>query len=177
MKKLVLYIICCIGILIGISSCFEFEISLPTGDLGGYYSWDSIIYDPPVDTSYQPGFFIDSLRQSGKSEITFWAHIVYDTLLVINYLSTYVGYLDQPQGQGFATLQDQADTINFAQLTDTITMRNGRKEWIYKYEVKLDSLSTNVPYWFCVMTGYTEFSSGWPAIKHNDCCTDYYELK
>lgn len=177
MKKLMLNIIFCVGTLISISGCFEFEFSIPTDGWGGYYSWDSVAFDPPIDTSYQPGFFIDSLRQSGQSEITFWAHIVYDTLLVINYLSTYVGYLDQPQGQGFATLQDQPDTINFAELPDTTTMRNGREERIYKYEVKLDSLKTGFPYWFCIMTGYTEFTSGWPVWKHNDSCTDYYELK
>jgi len=177
MKKLVLNIFFCVGILICISGCFEFEISPPTGSWSGYDGWDSITYDPPVDTSYQPGFFIDSLEQSGTSEITFWAHIVYDRILVINYLSTYVGYLDQPQGQGFATLRDQADTINFTQLTDTTTMRKGRKEWIYKYEVKLDSLNSGVPYWFCITTSYTDFTGDWPAMKHNDCCTDYYELK
>lgn len=177
MKKLVLKTIFCAGTLISISGCFEFSLPLSMGSWGYYDDFDSLIYNPPADTSYQPGFFIDSLEQSGTSEVTFWAHIVYDTVLVINYLSTYVGYLDQPQGQGFATLQDQADTINFTQLTDTTTMRNGRKEWVYKYQVKLDSLNTGVPYWFCVSTDYTEFTGEWPAIKHNDCCTDYFELK
>ena len=105
-----------------------------------------------------------------------WAHILYDTVLVINARSAYAGYVDQPADEGYSIIQSQPDTIDFRLLSDTTSIRGGRMEWIYKYKVEMDSLNSATLYWFCTITDYTEYKGGWLWLADYKC-TDYFELK
>ncbi len=180
MKNLLFKIALGLAMQIVISSCIEFEMG--RGKWGTVYgsgydlNYDSI-FSVPRDSTFHPAFFIDSVSQIDKSTVTIWAHILYDTVLVINARTAYTGYLDQPEGEGYSIIQSQPDTLNFRQLTDTTSVRNGRKEWIYKYTVDVDSLRSGTTYWFCTINFYTEFTTSWPIWQADYTCTDYFELK
>jgi len=177
MRKLLFKIVLALAMQASISSCFEFDFGWD-GGIGGSYgpSYDSI-FSVPTDPTYHPAFVIDSVLQIGRSAATIWAHILYDTVLVINARTAYTGYLDQPEGEGYSIIQSQPDTIDFRQLADTTSQRNGRKEWIYKYTVDVDSLTSGTTYWFCTINDYTEFTTGWPIWQADYTCTNYFELK
>jgi len=178
MKNLLLKIVLGLAIQIAVSGCVEFE-GVPNfiGGWGGSDGWSyDSIYFAPLDTTYHPGFYIDSLSQTGKSAVTMWAHILYDTVLVINARSAYAGYVDQPADEGYSIIQSQPDTIDFRLLSDTTSIRGGRMEWIYKYKVEMDSLNSATLYWFCTITDYTEYKGGWLWLADYKC-TDYFELK
>jgi len=179
MRKFLLKIVLGLAMQISMSACYEFEFGW--GDLGpSDWAYDSIFSVPDsifsVPTN-RPAFFIDSVSQNGKAAATIWAHILYDTVLVINSRTAYAGYLEQPRGKGYQIIQSQPETIDFRQLTDTTSERNGRKEWIYKYTVDFDSLRSNTTYWFCTINDYTEFTTGWPISQSEYKCSDYFVLK
>ena len=176
MKNLLFKIALGLAMQVVVSSCYEFEMGW--GNWGGTddLSYDSI-FSVPRNPTYHPAFSIDSVSQIDKSTVTIWAHILYDAILVINARTAYTGYLDQPEGEGYSIIQSRPDTINFRHLTDTTSVRNGRKEWIYKYSVDVDSLTSGATYWFCTINDYTEFTTGWPIWQADYTCTDYFELK
>ena len=91
MKKSLFKIVLLLAMQITISGCYEFEIGLDWG------AAESFTYDTfflvPKDLNYHPAFFVDSVSQIGKSTVTIWAHILYDTILVVNARTAYAGYL------------------------------------------------------------------------------------
>lgn len=175
MRKLLFKIVLGLAMLVSLSSCYEFDLGGNWGAADGTM-YDSVFY-VPKDTSYHPAFFIDSVSQIGKSAVTIWAHILYDTMLVINARTAYAGYLEQPRGEGYRITQSQPDTIDFRLLADTTSERNGRKERIYKYTVDFDSLRSGTTYWFCTINDYTEFTTGLPIWQSEYKCSDYFNLK
>jgi hypothetical protein len=176
MRKSLFKIVLALAMQASISSCFEFDLGW--GDWGASHSsaYDSIFY-APTNQTYDSAFFIDSVSQVGKSMATIWAHILYDTVLVINARTAYTGYLNQPEGEGYSIIQSQPDTIDFRQLADTTSVRNGRKEWIYNYTVDVDSLTSGTSYWFCIITDYHKYLTGRPIWQSDYVCIYDLELK
>ncbi len=142
MKNLILNLALLLFLQLSLSGCMD---DLDFLDFSGYgssggYNWGTPNgYDP-----YAATFYIDSTEQLSDSTATIWAHMQYDSILILEKRT--IECRDSNLILVNLDIQAQSDTIDFRMLPDSILNWEGRYEGIYKYKVQVDSLILNTDY-------------------------------
>lgn len=156
MKTLILNLVL-LALLVHLSGCYDFELDLdfPSGGYGGNYN-DNFDFTIP----YEPTFAVDSVIQDSESKLTIWAHIQYDSILIIkNRNLKYYKVAEGISNSITTVIKSEPDTINFRKLPLETFHWSGRKEWIYQYQVPVDNLKKNTDYILCISSDYNELGT------------------
>lgn len=155
MKTLLLNLALLITIQISLSGCVDFDFPDLSGfgGLGGFdpnYNWGT----PYGYSDYSASFYIDSTSQASDSTLTLWAHIQYDSILIIE--NRKLDYWTPGDLNITRMLPVEHDTIDFRVLPDSTLHWTGRYEKIYSYSIQLDSLKSDSDYTIYVSSYYKE---------------------
>ena len=157
MKTLLLNLTLLITIQISLSGCVDFDFPDLSGfgGLGGFdpnYNWGT----PYGYSDYSASFYIDSTSQASDSTLTLWAHIQYDSVLIIQDRKLEYWATEDFGNPSIRMLQVEPDTIDFRTLPDSTLNWTGQYEKIYHYNVQLDSLKQDTDYTINLSSYYTE---------------------
>ena len=157
MKTLLLNLALLITIQISLSGCVDFDFPDLSGfgGLGGLdpnYNWGT----PYGYSDYSASFYIDSTSQASDSTLTLWAHIQYDSILIIQDRKLDYWPIENFGSSITRMIQVEPDTIDFRTLTDSTLSWTGKYEKIYHYNVQLDSIKKDSDYNINLSSYYTE---------------------
>jgi hypothetical protein len=156
MKTLLLNLALLITIQASLSGCYDFEFPDLSGLSGLSYS-PSYNYGTSYGYDYySASFYIDSASQSTDSTLTLWAHIQYDSILIIQDRKLEYWPNEDYEAIISRTIQSSPDTIDFRTLPDSILSWTGSYEQIYYYNVQLDSLVQDTDYTIYLSSNYAE---------------------
>lgn len=155
MKTLIINLALLITIQVGLSGCIDFDFpdtfGYSGGFGGGYYS-GGYNYDYP----YYASFYIDSTSQSTDSTLTLWAHIQYDSILIIQDRKVEYWPIEDFGNPITKMMQAEPDTLDFRTLPDSTLSWTGKYEKIYHYNMQLDRIKKNSDYNINISSYYTE---------------------
>ena len=117
-----------------LAGCLEIDLPMLTpnntgGNSSGYHG---VEYD-----SYAASFWVDSLVTDSDTTAIIHAHIQYDSIMVITGQKVSIASTSLPRDLTFSAVK--ADTIDFRFLAESTIHSTGRKEWIYNYELQIDT--------------------------------------
>jgi hypothetical protein len=117
---------------------------------------------------YAASFYLDSAIRVDETKATVWAHINYDSILIIEHRSiTLWEYVEQDYWAGENpigdVIQSLPDTLDFRKLGNSRMHCSGRLEWIYKYSFQVLNLKKGTDYFIELENLYTE--KGQPRIS------------